>query len=82
MPPPFSPIPCVQVLGARHLPKHGRGIVCPVIEIEVCGPEYDSAKQKTDSASRCCSLTWRHLAVGWGVGGGAGAGLARVGANE
>ncbi|XP_075882203.1 1-phosphatidylinositol 4,5-bisphosphate phosphodiesterase gamma-1 [Nelusetta ayraudi] len=41
----------IEVLGARHLPKHGRGIVCPVIEIEVCGPEYDSAKQKTESAA-------------------------------
>uniref|UniRef100_A0A8D3CGS7 1-phosphatidylinositol 4,5-bisphosphate phosphodiesterase gamma n=1 Tax=Scophthalmus maximus TaxID=52904 RepID=A0A8D3CGS7_SCOMX len=39
----------IEVLGARHLPKHGRGIVCPLIEIEVCGAEYDSAKQKTDS---------------------------------
>ena len=39
----------VQVLGARHLPKHGRGIVCPLIEIEVCAADYDSAKLKTDS---------------------------------
>uniref|UniRef100_A0AAY4CQS6 Phosphoinositide phospholipase C n=1 Tax=Denticeps clupeoides TaxID=299321 RepID=A0AAY4CQS6_9TELE len=39
----------IEVLGARHLPKHGRGIVCPLIEIEVCGAEYDNAKQKTDS---------------------------------
>uniref|UniRef100_A0A8B9JRC4 1-phosphatidylinositol 4,5-bisphosphate phosphodiesterase gamma n=1 Tax=Astyanax mexicanus TaxID=7994 RepID=A0A8B9JRC4_ASTMX len=39
----------IEVLGARHLPKHGRGIVCPLIEIEVCGAEYDCAKQKTDS---------------------------------
>ncbi|KAJ8370619.1 hypothetical protein SKAU_G00106470 [Synaphobranchus kaupii] len=39
----------IEVLGARHLPKHGRGIVCPLIEVEVCGAEYDSAKQKTDS---------------------------------
>uniref|UniRef100_A0A672JBT2 Phosphoinositide phospholipase C n=1 Tax=Salarias fasciatus TaxID=181472 RepID=A0A672JBT2_SALFA len=31
----------IEVLGARHLPKHGRGIVCPLIEIEVCGAEYD-----------------------------------------
>uniref|UniRef100_A0A8C4Z820 1-phosphatidylinositol 4,5-bisphosphate phosphodiesterase gamma n=1 Tax=Gadus morhua TaxID=8049 RepID=A0A8C4Z820_GADMO len=42
---------CFQVLGARHLPKHGRGIVCPLIEIEVCGAEYDSAKLKTESAA-------------------------------
>lgn len=44
-----------KVLGARHLPKHGRGIVCPLIEIEVCGAEYDSAKQKTDSEGENCS---------------------------
>uniref|UniRef100_A0A8C4F4V9 1-phosphatidylinositol 4,5-bisphosphate phosphodiesterase gamma n=1 Tax=Dicentrarchus labrax TaxID=13489 RepID=A0A8C4F4V9_DICLA len=42
----------IEVLGARHLPKHGRGIVCPLIEIEVCGAEYDSAKQKTDSEGK------------------------------
>lgn len=48
----FSPL---KVLGARHLPKHGRGIVCPLIEIEVCGAEYDSAKQKTDSEGERCS---------------------------
>uniref|UniRef100_A0A3Q3B6R5 1-phosphatidylinositol 4,5-bisphosphate phosphodiesterase gamma n=1 Tax=Kryptolebias marmoratus TaxID=37003 RepID=A0A3Q3B6R5_KRYMA len=41
----------IEVLGARHLPKHGRGIVSPLIEIEVCGAEYDNAKQKTDSAA-------------------------------
>ncbi|MED6241059.1 1-phosphatidylinositol 4,5-bisphosphate phosphodiesterase gamma-1 [Ataeniobius toweri] len=41
----------IEVLGARHLPKHGRGIVCPLIEIEVCGAEYDNDKQKTDSAA-------------------------------
>ncbi|OWK03429.1 PLCG1 [Cervus elaphus hippelaphus] len=36
------------VLGARHLPKNGRGIVCPFVEIEVAGAEYDSIKQKTE----------------------------------
>uniref|UniRef100_A0A8C9W5J7 Phosphoinositide phospholipase C n=1 Tax=Scleropages formosus TaxID=113540 RepID=A0A8C9W5J7_SCLFO len=40
----------IEVLGARHLPKPSRGIVCPLVEIEVCGAEYDSAKQKTDSS--------------------------------
>lgn len=44
-----------KVLGARHLPKHGRGIVCPLIEIEVCGAEYDNAKLKTDSEGESCS---------------------------
>uniref|UniRef100_G1R3W8 1-phosphatidylinositol 4,5-bisphosphate phosphodiesterase gamma n=1 Tax=Nomascus leucogenys TaxID=61853 RepID=G1R3W8_NOMLE len=40
--------PCaisIEVLGARHLPKNGRGIVCPFVEIEVAGAEYDSTKQ-------------------------------------
>lgn len=48
-------IPLMKVLGARHLPKHGRGIVCPLIEIEVCGAEYDNAKLKTDSEGESCS---------------------------
>uniref|UniRef100_A0A3B4EW45 1-phosphatidylinositol 4,5-bisphosphate phosphodiesterase gamma n=1 Tax=Pundamilia nyererei TaxID=303518 RepID=A0A3B4EW45_9CICH len=49
----------IEVLGSRHLPKHGRGIVCPLIEIEVCGAEYDSAKQKTDSeADNGLNPTW------------------------
>uniref|UniRef100_A0A674D3B1 1-phosphatidylinositol 4,5-bisphosphate phosphodiesterase gamma n=1 Tax=Salmo trutta TaxID=8032 RepID=A0A674D3B1_SALTR len=49
----------IEVLGARHLPKHGRGIVCPLIELEVCGAEYDSAKQKTDSeADNGLNPTW------------------------
>ncbi|TSX72111.1 1-phosphatidylinositol 4,5-bisphosphate phosphodiesterase gamma-1 [Bagarius yarrelli] len=49
----------VEVLGARHLPKHGRGIVCPLIEIEVCGAEYDCTKQKTDSeADNGLNPTW------------------------
>ncbi|XP_046895534.1 LOW QUALITY PROTEIN: 1-phosphatidylinositol 4,5-bisphosphate phosphodiesterase gamma-1 [Hypomesus transpacificus] len=49
----------IEVLGARHLPKHGRGIVCPLIEIEACGAEYDSAKQKTDSeADNGLNPTW------------------------
>lgn len=38
----------IEVLGARHLPKNGRGIVCPFVEVEVSGAEYDSAKQKTE----------------------------------
>ncbi|XP_008412106.1 1-phosphatidylinositol 4,5-bisphosphate phosphodiesterase gamma-1 isoform X1 [Poecilia reticulata] len=41
----------IEVLGARHLPKHGRGIVSPLIEIEVCGADYDNDKQKTESAA-------------------------------
>lgn len=39
---------CVEMLGARHLPKNGRGIVCPFVEVEICGAEYDNAKVKTE----------------------------------
>ncbi|TNN59901.1 1-phosphatidylinositol 4,5-bisphosphate phosphodiesterase gamma-1 [Liparis tanakae] len=38
----------LQLLGARHLPKTGRSIVCPFVEVEICGTEYDSCKCKTD----------------------------------
>ncbi|XP_078254584.1 LOW QUALITY PROTEIN: 1-phosphatidylinositol 4,5-bisphosphate phosphodiesterase gamma-1-like [Rhinoraja longicauda] len=38
----------LQVLGARHLPKNGRSIVCPFVELEVCGAEYDNSKYKTE----------------------------------
>ncbi|XP_067086423.1 1-phosphatidylinositol 4,5-bisphosphate phosphodiesterase gamma-1-like isoform X2 [Osmerus mordax] len=38
----------LQVLGARHLPKNGRSIVCPFVEVEVCGADHDSCKSKTD----------------------------------
>ncbi|NWX44795.1 PLCG1 phosphodiesterase, partial [Steatornis caripensis] len=38
----------LQILGARHLPKNGRSIVCPFVEVEVCGSEYDNSKNKTD----------------------------------
>lgn len=44
----FQPFPSVsQVLGARHLPKLGRSIACPFVEVEICGAEYDSNKFKT-----------------------------------
>lgn len=36
------------MLGARHLPKNGRSIVCPFVEVEICGADYDSCKCKTD----------------------------------
>lgn len=42
------PVLCLQILGARHLPKNGRGIVCPFVEVEICGAEYDNAKTKTE----------------------------------
>uniref|UniRef100_A0A8C5CTK1 Phosphoinositide phospholipase C n=1 Tax=Gadus morhua TaxID=8049 RepID=A0A8C5CTK1_GADMO len=38
----------LQVLGARHLPKTGRSIVCPFVEVEISGADYDSCKSKTD----------------------------------
>ncbi|XP_042187658.1 1-phosphatidylinositol 4,5-bisphosphate phosphodiesterase gamma-1-like [Callorhinchus milii] len=38
----------LQILGARHLPKNGRSIVCPFVEVEVCGAEYDNSKFKTE----------------------------------
>lgn len=37
-----------QVLGARHLPKNGRSIVCPFVEVDICGADHDSCKCKTD----------------------------------
>uniref|UniRef100_A0AAQ4NQ05 1-phosphatidylinositol 4,5-bisphosphate phosphodiesterase gamma n=1 Tax=Gasterosteus aculeatus aculeatus TaxID=481459 RepID=A0AAQ4NQ05_GASAC len=38
----------ITVLGARHLPKNGRSIVCPFVEVEICGADYDGCKCKTD----------------------------------
>ncbi|CAG2112534.1 unnamed protein product [Medioppia subpectinata] len=35
------------VLGARHLMKSGRGIICPLVEVEIVGTDYDAHKQKT-----------------------------------
>uniref|UniRef100_UPI00398F2EFF 1-phosphatidylinositol 4,5-bisphosphate phosphodiesterase gamma-2 n=1 Tax=Pristiophorus japonicus TaxID=55135 RepID=UPI00398F2EFF len=37
----------IKLLGARHLPKPGRSIVCPFVEIELCGPENENKKFKT-----------------------------------
>ncbi|NXM60651.1 PLCG1 phosphodiesterase, partial [Illadopsis cleaveri] len=37
-----------SILGARHLPKNGRSIVCPFVEVEVCGSEYDATWSRTD----------------------------------
>uniref|UniRef100_A0A8C0I3B4 Phosphoinositide phospholipase C n=1 Tax=Balaenoptera musculus TaxID=9771 RepID=A0A8C0I3B4_BALMU len=36
----------VRFLGARHLPKPGRSIACPFVEVEICGAEYDNNKFK------------------------------------
>ncbi|NXS55852.1 PLCG2 phosphodiesterase, partial [Brachypteracias leptosomus] len=41
----------VRVLGARHLPKPGRSIACPFVEVEICGSEYDNNKFKTSVVS-------------------------------
>uniref|UniRef100_A0A1A8DN49 1-phosphatidylinositol 4,5-bisphosphate phosphodiesterase gamma n=2 Tax=Nothobranchius TaxID=28779 RepID=A0A1A8DN49_NOTKA len=50
----------IEVLGARHLPKHGRGIVSPLVEIEICGTDYDSTKVKTNSeADNGLNPTWQ-----------------------
>ncbi|KAM8967646.1 1-phosphatidylinositol 4,5-bisphosphate phosphodiesterase gamma-1-like isoform 2-T2 [Pelodytes ibericus] len=38
----------IQILGARHLPKDGRSIVCPFVEVEVCGSEFDNSKNKSE----------------------------------
>ncbi|CAG2116440.1 unnamed protein product, partial [Medioppia subpectinata] len=37
----------IKVLGARHLMKSGRGIICPLVEVEIVGTDYDAHKQKT-----------------------------------
>lgn len=52
----------LQVLGARHLPKNGRSIVCPFVEVEICGADYDGYRCKTDVVGkifllpRCCPV--------------------------
>ncbi|XP_064190225.1 1-phosphatidylinositol 4,5-bisphosphate phosphodiesterase gamma-1-like [Anguilla rostrata] len=51
----------LQVLGARHLPKNGRSIACPFVEVEVCGAEYDCSKSKTDVvADNGLNPVWVH----------------------
>ncbi|XP_056381806.1 1-phosphatidylinositol 4,5-bisphosphate phosphodiesterase gamma-2 isoform X2 [Hyla sarda] len=37
----------ITVIGARHLPKPGRGIACPFVEVEICGGQYDNNKFRT-----------------------------------
>ncbi|XP_013909324.1 PREDICTED: 1-phosphatidylinositol 4,5-bisphosphate phosphodiesterase gamma-2 [Thamnophis sirtalis] len=37
----------VRVIAARHLPKTGRSIARPFVEVEICGAEYDNNKFKT-----------------------------------
>lgn len=49
-----------QVLGARHLPKNGRSIVCPFVEVEICGADYDSCKCKTDVVGRTAAAAILH----------------------
>ncbi|CAB4012366.1 1-phosphatidylinositol 4,5-bisphosphate phosphodiesterase gamma-1-like isoform X2, partial [Paramuricea clavata] len=38
-------------IGARHLPKVGRGISSPFVEVEVIGAHYDNYKYKTGTRS-------------------------------
>uniref|UniRef100_A0A8C5RTT0 Phosphoinositide phospholipase C n=1 Tax=Laticauda laticaudata TaxID=8630 RepID=A0A8C5RTT0_LATLA len=46
---------------ARHLPKNGRSIVCPFVEVEVCGSEFDNSKNKTDVvADNGLNPLWLH----------------------
>lgn len=47
-----------QVLGARHLPKLGRSIACPFVEVEICGAECDSNKFKTTVVSEWLAVRW------------------------
>nr|CAB3264929.1 1-phosphatidylinositol 4,5-bisphosphate phosphodiesterase gamma-1 [Phallusia mammillata] len=37
----------MEVVGARHLPKSGRGLTCPFVEVEIIGCEFDDDKMKT-----------------------------------
>nr|XP_039264802.1 1-phosphatidylinositol 4,5-bisphosphate phosphodiesterase gamma-1-like [Styela clava] len=37
----------LQIIGARHLPKSGRGLACPFVEIEIIGCDFDNQKVKT-----------------------------------
>lgn len=37
----------LQIIGARHLPKSGKSLSCPFIEIEIIGCDYDNKKVKT-----------------------------------
>ncbi|XP_043923269.1 1-phosphatidylinositol 4,5-bisphosphate phosphodiesterase gamma-1-like [Protopterus annectens] len=53
----------LQILGARHLPKNGRSIVCPFVEVEVCGAEYDNSKNKTEVVpDNGLNPAWQHSA--------------------
>ena len=42
----------LQILGARHLVKSGRGIASPFVEIEIAGLECDNQKFKTGTRGR------------------------------
>ena len=41
----------LKFIGARHLPKVGRGISSPFVEVEIIGAHYDNYKYKT--GTRC-----------------------------
>lgn len=53
--------PLLQVIGARHLVKAGRGMASPFVEVEVVGCEYDNHnryKTKTQG-TRVGVFKWR-----------------------
>jgi len=49
----------ISIIAARHLPKTGRGIISPFVEIEIVGLSYDyhSLRTKTKSDNGFCP-TW------------------------
>ena len=40
------------MLGGRHLPKIGKQITCPLVEVEICGCEYDNKKYRTQKIGK------------------------------
>jgi phosphatidylinositol phospholipase C gamma-1 len=50
--PPVEPLTIdLTIIGARHLPKSGRGIASPFVEVEIIGCSYDCNKYKTSTCS-------------------------------
>ncbi|XP_019629361.1 PREDICTED: 1-phosphatidylinositol 4,5-bisphosphate phosphodiesterase gamma-1-like isoform X4 [Branchiostoma belcheri] len=41
----------LTIFGGRHLPKAGRGIASPFVEVEIIGAEYDNSKFKTETVN-------------------------------
>ena len=38
-------LPFLQILAARHLPKAGRSITTPFVEVEIIGNSYDNSNK-------------------------------------